>query len=254
MPTIDELAPATAAADTDEHIVSQAGTALKMTRAQILAGVQPQLALASGVLLGRSSAGAGAPESLTVGANLTLAGGTLSALAVPYMINALPMGTVPASGDLIPFGQAGTNVAVPYSQFLSGLPGVVGLDASQMLIRATGSTTGARLADFAAGTLPLTGGALTGILSLSADPTSALQAATKHYVDSQCATSLPLVGGILTGPVTLSGDPATALQAAPKQYVDGEIATALPISGGTLTGLLTLAAAPMNPLNAATKQ
>ena len=113
MPTIDQLAPATAAADTDEHIVSQAGAAVKMTRAQILAGVQPQLAIQSGVLLGRSSAGTGAPETLAVGANLTLATGTLSASATPYQVSALPAGTVPAPGDLVPLSQGGTNTAVP---------------------------------------------------------------------------------------------------------------------------------------------
>ena len=117
MPTIDQLAPATAAADTDEHIVSQLGTALKMTRAQILAGVQPQLALQSGVLLGRSSAGTGAPESLSIGANLTLASGTLSASATPFLLGALTSGTVPAPGDLVPLGQRGTNTAVSYGQF-----------------------------------------------------------------------------------------------------------------------------------------
>ncbi len=126
MPTIDQLAPATAAADTDEHIVSQAGTAVKMTRAQILAGVQPQLALQSGSLLGRSSAGTGGPETLAIGSNLTLAGGTLSASATPYMISSLPTGTVPFPGDLVPLSQSGTNTAVPYSQFLSGLPEVAG--------------------------------------------------------------------------------------------------------------------------------
>ena len=50
--------------------------------------------------------------------------------------------------------------------------------------------------------LPLTGGTLSGPLSLSADPASANQAATKHYADQLAAGQLPLSGGTLTGPLT----------------------------------------------------
>ena len=57
MPTIDELAQATASSDGDELVVSQNGVARKVTRAQIVAGLQPQLAIASGSLLGRSTFG-----------------------------------------------------------------------------------------------------------------------------------------------------------------------------------------------------
>jgi hypothetical protein len=40
--------------------------------------------------------------------------------------------------------------------------------------------------------------------------------------------ALPISGGTMTGPLTLSGDPAEDLQAAPKQYVDNAAAAALP--------------------------
>ena len=40
MPTIDELTEATAAADTDELVVSQNGFTRKITRAKIIAGLQ----------------------------------------------------------------------------------------------------------------------------------------------------------------------------------------------------------------------
>jgi hypothetical protein len=55
--------------------------------------------------------------------------------------------------------------------------------------------------------LPLTGGTLTGLLTLSGPPTAALHAATKAYVDGQAPLGgpyLPLTGGTLTGPVTLT--------------------------------------------------
>ena len=102
--------------------------------------------------------------------------------------------------------------------------------------------------------LPKSGGTLSGALSLAADPTTSLQAATKQYVDGQVATAVPKAGGALSGPLTLAADPAGLLQAATKQYVDGQIATAVPRAGGVLSGPLTLAADPTASLQAATKQ
>lgn len=204
MPTIDQLAPATAAADSDALVSSQSGIARKVTRAQLIAGLQPELSLSSGVLLGRSSAGAGAPESIGVGANLLLSAGTISAAASPFAIGALPAGTIPAAGDLIPLGQGGANVAVSYGQFASGLTGLSGIDASSMMISVAGKAE--TLAVFA-------------------------------------ANAVAIGGATMTGPLVLSGMPATSLQAAPKQYVDDQVATALPLAGGTLTGALTGTAA-----------
>lgn len=71
--------------------------------------------------------------------------------------------------------------------------------------------------------LPLAGGTLTGPLTLSADPTTVLQAATKQYVDAHTVpdtTKVPLAGGTMTGSLVLAGTPTSALQAATKQYVD----------------------------------
>jgi hypothetical protein len=45
-------------------------------------------------------------------------------------------------------------------------------------------------------------------------------------VAPQTSSFMPLTGGAFTGPVTLSGNPTTALMAAPKQYVDAETARA----------------------------
>jgi hypothetical protein len=111
--------------------------------------------------------------------------------------------------------------------------------------------------------------------TLAADPATALQAASKQYVDNRTpitvdapATSilygrynngwvaaLPIAGGTLTGPLILAADPSNALGAATKQYVDARTSAAyLPLGGGTLTGPLILAADPTNALGAATKQ
>jgi hypothetical protein len=50
--------------------------------------------------------------------------------------------------------------------------------------------------------LTASGGTLSGPLYLNADPTQPMQAATKHYVDTQVATALPLTGGTVTGTFT----------------------------------------------------
>jgi hypothetical protein len=58
------------------------------------------------------------------------------------------------------------------------------------------------ISSLAAGTLTPVGGTLTGPLYLNGDPTQALQAADKHYVDASFSAALPLAGGAATGPLT----------------------------------------------------
>ena len=108
----------------------------------------------------------------------------------------------------------------------------------------------------------------TGNLTLHADPTANLQAATKQYVDNIGAANALLAnskvsksGDIMTGYLTLNADPTANLQAATKQYVDniGSSNTSLANlkvskSGDTMTGPLTLNADPISNLQAATKQ
>lgn len=197
MPTIDQLAPATAASDSDALISSQNGIARKVTRAQLIAGLQPELSLPSGVLLGRSSAGAGAPEAVSVGSNLLLNAGTISATATPFTVGALRAGVVPTAEDLVPLSQGGTNVAVTYGQFASSLAEVSGIDASSMMISIAGKVE--TLAAFAANAVSVGGATMTGPLVLNAMPTAPLQGAPKQYVDNQIATALPVAGGALTG-------------------------------------------------------
>lgn len=72
------------------------------------------------------------------------------------------------------------------------------------------------------GKLDKAGGVMTGFLTLSADPTSPLHAATKQYADGKLALS----GGTLTGPLTLAADPVSALQPATKGYADAADALA----------------------------
>jgi LysM repeat protein len=253
MPTIDQLSPATSAADTDEFPVSQAGVTRSVTRAQVLNGLQPAITLNSGSLLGRISTGIGAPEVIAVGSNLLLSSGTLSASAVPFVIGSLPAGNVPASGDLLSMSQSGTNVAVTYGQLLSGISGAANIDVSQALVTPTGAAAGETLASLAANMLPLAGGTLTGVLALAAAPASAAQAANKAYVDQQVSTALQLAGGSMTGRLTLAAPPQQPLDSATKGYADAIAAGSLPLGGGSLSGALLLNAAPSIGLQAATK-
>ena len=93
----------------------------------------------------------------------------------------------------------------------------------------------------------IAGDTMTGLLTLSGDPSTPLQAATKQYAD----TKLALTGGTLTGPLVLSGAPTINLHPATKQYVDD---TTVGITGDAMTGFLTLHADPVNAMHAATKQ
>jgi hypothetical protein len=92
-----------------------------------------------GALLGNSTGTASAPLSVTVGSNLTLANGTISAPA-PFVITGLPAGTAPAATDLVPLSQSGTPTAVSYSTFLTSLATLPGFDASPLHAMASGAT------------------------------------------------------------------------------------------------------------------
>lgn len=84
--------------------------------------------------------------------------------------------------------------------------------------------------------LSLSGGTLTGALTLNGNPSQDNHAANKAYVDSQISglssVYVPLSGGTLTGPLVLSGNPTQSNQAANKQYVDDTLADAV----GGITG------------------
>jgi hypothetical protein len=147
MSTIDQLAPAASVSDTDLIPLSQNTITRHATRAQLLAGVQPQLALPSQTLLGRASPSTGVPEPIGIGANLTLAAGTLSAAAAPFEIGGLRRAAPPAPADLIPLGQAGINAAATYADFMAGIASVANVPASSMVAQAAGTPTTRGLAD-----------------------------------------------------------------------------------------------------------
>lgn len=113
------------------------------------------------------------------------------------------------------------------------------------------------------GAVPLTGGTMTGFLTLFADPTAAMEAATKQYVDNQIATqAVTINGGVtVTNNFSLSATPSAPNHVVNKLYVDTEISSVtsslsgyVAKAGDTMTGYLTLNADPVNALHAASKQ
>lgn len=104
--------------------------------------------------------------------------------------------------------------------------------------------------------LPLTGGALTGALTLSGAPTENAQAATKEYVDSKVASagsgdfmasgSVPMTGNLNMDnhKIIAVSDPTESTDGANKQYVDtavNELGSSLnslylPTNGGRMKG------------------
>lgn len=118
----------------------------------------------------------------------------------------------------------------------------------------------------------LSGDTMTGPLILVTDPTGALEAATKQYVDNSISAAsegitqseadalyVNVGGDTMVGSLIVPATPTSALDAVPKQYVDAQVALQLTqaeadalylkLVGGTLTGLLTL-----NPAGATVAQ
>jgi hypothetical protein len=81
--------------------------------------------------------------------------------------------------------------------------------------------------------LQLSGGTMTGVLTLSGDPVGVLDAAPKRYVDSKFGNFLPLTGGTVTGATRFSG-PGVGVQ------VDNTLGASSVNTGSlTVTGLLS---------------
>lgn len=95
----------------------------------------------------------------------------------------------------------------------------------------------------------LAGDTMTGDLTLAADPTSELHAATKQYVDtaeSDAINSANSNTDNLVGDATVDGTTGNT--------VTDRIAEKVDLGGDTMTGFLTLSADPTDTLHAATKQ
>ncbi len=212
MTTIPQLPAAAATADTDLLPISQSGILRAASRAQLTAGLQPSLALATGQLLGRISPGTGSPEPITIGANLSLASGTLSANAAPFNVASLPSATAPGTSDLVAMAQSGANKAATYSQFMAGLSGLANLDISQLATTPTGLATARRLADQMADALPIE--AFGAVGDGTTDDTSAVIAALATSRPVRLSAKTYVINGqltITTANTTLIGIPGQTI-------------------------------------------
>lgn len=162
------------------------------------------------------------------------------------------------------------SVTIVPGQKLTELPAISSIALTDLLyvVKASNSTsfssTLSVLKDSLAGPLastflPLSGGTMTGYLTLTGVPLTTNNAATKGYVDAAVASVsavdfvrnfLPLSGGTMTGRVTLTGVPFATNDAASKGYVDTNF---LSLAGGVMTGGLTLSGNPTTANQAATK-
>jgi hypothetical protein len=206
MPTIDELPPAVSVSDSDELVVSQSDIARSATRAQLLSGVQPALAVPSGSLLGRLSAGIGAPETITIGANLIVGNGTLSAPA-PFLIDGLPAGGDPMPTDQVVIGQGGQNAALSYATFMAGIGALPGINGSNISAVAVGATLARPLAEYFSDALSIESFGAVG--DGVTDDTAAFVAAAASGRPLRLDARIYIVNG----PLTLTG--ATAIVGVP---------------------------------------
>ncbi len=149
MTTIGQLPLAASVSDSDEIAIFQNGQTLAATRAQMLAGVQTALTAPQNTLLGGVGPGTAAPVPISIGANLALSGATLSAVAAPFEIPALPVGSVPGASDIVPLGQGGQNQGVSYANFLAGLANVPGLPGGTLTATASGGAAARTIAALA---------------------------------------------------------------------------------------------------------
>lgn len=199
MPTVDELPAAQSVSDRDELLLAQNGTAVRATRAQVLSGVQKQIFLEGGCLLGRASAGVGEVESIGIGANLSIVRGSLTAQKA-FDPTALSDGTVPVGSDDVLMVQANSSRRVSYGAFLAGLSSVAGVDFSHGCVTPAGAGVARDLATLLAETVTIESFGAVG--DGVRDDTAAFQAAL--------ASGRPLRLGartyIVTGALTAEGD------------------------------------------------
>ena len=192
MPTIDDLPPANSVSDADELVLSQSDIARKATRAQLLSGVQAALALPQYSLLGRVSAGIGAPETIAIGANLTVANATISAPS-PFVIDALGGAGPVQADDLVAISQGGQNAASNYAVFMGGLSGLTGIDGSDLIVAPTGGVGSRRICDIFGDALSIESFGAVG--DGVTDDTAAFQAAADSGAPIRLGTNTYIVNG-----------------------------------------------------------
>ncbi|MGC8530463.1 MAG: collagen-like protein [Acidiphilium sp.] len=116
MTTIPQLPTVTAVGPSDLLPVSQNGVLFSASVSQVTAGLQQSLVLPTGDVLGRSSAGAGAPEPLALGAGIAMSGTSLAANGLDHL--SFAQQPTLAAGDELIVNAVGEPTRVPASAII----------------------------------------------------------------------------------------------------------------------------------------
>ncbi|HVZ09317.1 fibronectin type III domain-containing protein [Rhodopila sp.] len=118
VPTISQLPLVTTPFAEDEVLISQNGSACSVSIGELLASTQPAIIVPTGALLGRSSVGAGSPESIDLGIGLLLSDGTIVATGADHAMFPTASTLMPDAGVVVSDG--GTQMLMP-ATLLRGL-------------------------------------------------------------------------------------------------------------------------------------
>ena len=163
------------------------------------------------------------------------------------------------TGDLILAGDPTANLQATTKQYVDSLVAnaVVNVESNTVVFDNSNTTiiantVQAALEELALNKVEKSGDTMTGSLILHADPTLALQAATKQYVDSRilAAADQPQNSNTVIFNNTTTTLTSNTVQAAIEELALNKVDKA----GDTMTGFLTLSADPTDPLHAVTKQ
>lgn len=126
MTTIPQLPAAPTVGSGDLVPLSQGGNLYAATVGQLTAGLQTEILVPTGDVLGRVSAGAGAPEALGLGAGLALSATTLAATGTDHL--AFPLLDTFSSGDEVIVNATGAPARLPVAELRSLFVAGTGID------------------------------------------------------------------------------------------------------------------------------
>lgn len=169
---------------------------------------------------------------------VTLGGSGVTASPLHVMPNTVPVAT---NASLTGNGTTASPLGLVTPVSLQDGGTGVSASSNATLLTALGAASVASLAGY----LQISGGTLTGALTLAGNATANLQPVTLQQMNAAITTGtagfLPLAGGTsMTGLFNLSGNATGNLNPVPLQQLNTALASYMPLSGGAFTGAVTL--------------